>query len=52
MSRLRILRDALARVIRTQEALQDGDGALAEQLLEDLTSDLWQEIERHEREVS
>jgi hypothetical protein len=41
-----LLRDALARVTRASEALQDGDRAFAEQTLEDLAADLWRAIEK------
>jgi hypothetical protein len=44
-----VLRDALARVIRTSEALQDGERLLAEAILDDLAADLWTEIERLEK---
>ncbi len=47
-----VLRDALARVIRAQEALQDGELDLADAILDDLQADLWTEIERLEREAA
>jgi hypothetical protein len=43
-----LLRDALARVIRASEALEDGELLLAEAILDDLAADLWAEIERRE----
>ena len=46
------LRDALARIIRASEALQDGDLPLAEGILDDLAADLWAAIERGEREAA
>ena len=49
MSPLDALRDALARVTRAIEAMRDGDRELAEQLLDDLTADLWAVLEREER---
>ena len=48
-SPVRALRDALARVIRASDALQDGELDLAAAILEDLQSDLWTEIERLEK---
>ncbi len=44
------LRDAWARVQRTIEALSDGDGEFAQQLLDDLAHDLWKQIEAIERQ--
>jgi hypothetical protein len=41
-----LLRDALARVTRAAEALQDGELDFAAQTLEDLAADLWEQIER------
>jgi hypothetical protein len=38
--------DAFARVTRALEALEDGDVAFAERVLEDLASDLWTAVER------
>ena len=43
------LRDAYARAVRALEAIRDGDLELAEQILDDLTADLWRVIEREER---
>jgi hypothetical protein len=45
-----LLRDALARGISTQDALEVGDVELAVALLDDLTDDLWHSIEELERE--
>ena len=44
-----VLRDALARIVRASDALQDGELDLAAALLKDLQSDLWTEIERLEK---
>lgn len=44
-----IVRDAQARVVRALEALRDGDREFAEQVLDDLAHELWEEIERQER---
>jgi hypothetical protein len=44
-----LLRDALARVIRANEALQDGELQLAAAILDDLEADLWTQIERLEK---
>lgn len=46
------LRDAMARVRRALEALADGDHGLAEQILDDLTDDLWRQIEQFEKAPS
>ena len=46
------LRDAMARVQRAIEALGDGDGEFAQQLLDDLVHDLWRQIEQLERKAS
>lgn len=42
-------RDTFARLVRTLEALRDGDLLLSEQLLDDLLRDLWTTIEAHEK---
>jgi hypothetical protein len=44
-----VLRDALARVIRVGDALEDGELDLAAATVDDLTADLWKEIEKLER---
>jgi hypothetical protein len=43
------LRDALARIVRAKDALQDGELDLAYAILDDLAQDLWTEIERLEK---
>lgn len=45
----RALRDLLARLTRAREALADGEGVLAEQLLDDLAHDVWRLVEEIER---
>lgn len=47
---LLMLRDALARLVRIDEALEDADSDFARAVLDDLRADLWLEIERLERE--
>jgi hypothetical protein len=47
-----LLRDALARVIRAGEALEDGDPLFAEAILDGLADDLWTQIERRENQAS
>jgi hypothetical protein len=47
-----LLRDLLARVTRTHEALLDGDHGFAEQILADLAADLWRIIETAERKAA
>ena len=46
----RVLRDALARVTRVIEALEDGDHDFAVSALSDLQHDLWKSIEAIERQ--
>jgi hypothetical protein len=41
--------DAHSRIVRALEALRDGDRESAEQVLDDLTADLWRVIEAEER---
>jgi hypothetical protein len=43
-----LMRDVLARVVRTSEALRDGELDLAATMLDDLASDLWAAIEAGE----
>jgi hypothetical protein len=43
------LRDALARVLRAREALDDGERSLAETILDGLVDDLWKSVARLER---
>jgi hypothetical protein len=52
LDRLHLLRDVLARCTRAQEALQDGDPGYAEQVIDDMAADLWQQVEQVEREAS
>lgn len=45
MSTGELVRDAHARVVRALEALRDGDHDFADQLLDDLSADLWTSVE-------
>jgi hypothetical protein len=47
-----VLRDALARVIRAAEAIEDGETDFAAAILDELAADLWMEIEEREREAA
>lgn len=46
-----MLKDALARITRATEALEDGDAYLASAILDGLAADLWAVIE-HMREAA
>jgi hypothetical protein len=46
---LELLRDAAARIIRAEEAIQDGDRDLARQLLRDLERDVERALGERER---
>jgi hypothetical protein len=42
------MRDVMARVTRALEAIRDGDAGLGDQILEDLSADVWKAIESEE----
>jgi hypothetical protein len=51
MTLLLILRDALARLVRVEEAIEDGDHSLAWELLRDLEQDVATTLAIYERQT-